>query len=100
MIRILLAEHQRGTAGGADAAGRSRAVCELAFGSWVLLQPERINAYEQAVIQTLQTDEYQRGCLMEDRSCRAIWRTNPRCRCSLCVLAPSRLCLKIRVHRC
>jgi hypothetical protein len=27
----------------------------------VLLQPERINAYAQAVIRTLQTDEHQRG---------------------------------------
>lgn len=42
-------------------------VWELAFGSWVLLQPERINAYAQAVIRTLQTDEHQRGCLMEER---------------------------------
>jgi len=38
-------------------------VWELAFGSWVLLQPERINAYAQAVIRTLQADEHQRGCL-------------------------------------
>ena len=42
-------------------------VWELAFGSWVLLQPERINAYAQAVIRTLQTDDKQRGCLMEER---------------------------------
>jgi hypothetical protein len=42
-------------------------VSELAFGSWTLLQPERINAYAQAVIRTLQADEHQRGCLMEDR---------------------------------
>jgi hypothetical protein len=42
-------------------------VWELAFGSWVLLQPERINAYAQAVIWTLQVDEHQRGCLMEER---------------------------------
>ncbi|MCY2990150.1 MAG: TIR domain-containing protein [Planctomycetota bacterium] len=39
----------------------------LEFGSWVLLQPERINAYAQAVIQTLQADEYQRGCLPEEQ---------------------------------
>jgi small GTP-binding protein len=45
-------------------------VWELAFGSWVLLQPERINAYAQAVIRTLQADEYQRGCLMEERVLR------------------------------
>ncbi len=37
------------------------------IGSWVLLQPERINAYAQAVIRTLQADEHQRGCLMEER---------------------------------
>ncbi len=42
-------------------------VWELAFGSWVLLQPERINAYAQAVIRTLQTDEHERGCLMEEQ---------------------------------
>jgi small GTP-binding protein len=42
-------------------------VWELKFGSWVLLQPERINAYAQAVIRTLQADEHQRGCLMEER---------------------------------
>ena len=42
-------------------------VWKLAFGSWVLLQPERINAYAQAVIRTLQADEHQRGCLMEER---------------------------------
>jgi small GTP-binding protein len=42
-------------------------VWELAFGSWVLLQPERVNAYAQAVIRTLQSDEHQLGCLTEDR---------------------------------
>jgi hypothetical protein len=31
-------------------------VWELAFGSWVLLQPERINAYAQAVFRTLRAD--------------------------------------------
>ena len=36
-------------------------VWELEFGSWVLLQPERINAYAQAVIQTLRADEHERG---------------------------------------
>lgn len=39
-------------------------VWELAFGSWVLLQPGRIDAYAQAVIRTLPADEYPRGCLM------------------------------------
>lgn len=42
-------------------------VWELAFGSWVLLQPERINAYAQAVIGTLRADKQQRGCVMEER---------------------------------
>ncbi len=36
------------------------AVKELEFGSRVLLQPERINAYAQAVIQTLRADEHER----------------------------------------
>lgn len=40
-------------------------VWELKFGSWLLLQPERINAYAQAVIQTMRTDELERGCLSE-----------------------------------
>ena len=42
-------------------------VLELTCGCWVLLQPERINAYAQAVLRTLQADEHQRGCLMEER---------------------------------
>ena len=42
-------------------------VWELKFGSWVLLQPERINAYAQAVIQTMREDEHERGCLPEER---------------------------------
>jgi Domain of unknown function (DUF4365) len=42
-------------------------VWELKFGSWVLLQPERINAYGQAVIQTLREDEFERGCLPEEQ---------------------------------
>ena len=42
-------------------------VWELKFGSWVLLQPERINAYAQAVIQTMREDEYDRGCIAEER---------------------------------
>ena len=45
-------------------------VWELKFGSWVLLQPERINAYAQAVIQTLRADEHERGCLPEERVLR------------------------------
>ncbi len=43
------------------------AVWELKFGSWVLLQPERINAYAQAVIQTLREDRHERGCVPEER---------------------------------
>jgi small GTP-binding protein len=42
-------------------------VWELKFGSWVLLQPERINAYAQAVIQAMRADEGERGCLPEER---------------------------------
>jgi small GTP-binding protein len=42
-------------------------VWELSFGSWVLLQPERINAYAQAVIQTMREDEFERGCIAEER---------------------------------
>jgi small GTP-binding protein len=42
-------------------------VWELEFGSWVLLQPERINAYAQAVIQTMREDRDERGCLAEER---------------------------------
>lgn len=42
-------------------------VWELNFGSWVLLQPGRINAYAQAVIQTMLEDERERGCLTEER---------------------------------
>ncbi|MCA1567554.1 MAG: TIR domain-containing protein [Acidobacteria bacterium] len=42
-------------------------VWELEFGSWVLLQPERINAYAQAVIQTMREDKDERGCLTEER---------------------------------
>ena len=42
-------------------------VWQLEFGSWVLLQPEWVNAYAQAVIQTLRTDEDERGCILEDK---------------------------------
>jgi hypothetical protein len=45
---------------------RSGVVWGLAFGGWVLLQPERINAYAPAVIQTMRADEDERGCLMEE----------------------------------
>jgi Domain of unknown function (DUF4365) len=42
-------------------------VWELKFGSWVLLQPERLNAYAQAVLQSMRQDEHERGCLLESR---------------------------------
>ncbi len=42
-------------------------VWELGFGDWVLLQPELINAYAQAVIQTLRSDEHERGMIPEER---------------------------------
>src|SRR5262249_23268759 len=42
-------------------------VWEMKFGSWALLQPEVINAYAQAVIQTMREDEHERGCLSEER---------------------------------
>jgi len=41
-------------------------VWEMAFGSWVLLQPELVNAYAQAVIQTVRADERELGCLPEE----------------------------------
>jgi len=40
-------------------------VWELGFGSWVLLAPELINAYAQAVIRTIQQDERELGCIAE-----------------------------------
>jgi small GTP-binding protein len=42
-------------------------VWELKFGSWILLQPERVNAYAQAVLQTMRGDDNERGCIPEDR---------------------------------
>ncbi len=42
-------------------------VWELEFGSWVLLQPERINAYAQAVIATIREDPFDLGCILEER---------------------------------
>lgn len=41
-------------------------VWELGFGSWVLLSPELINAYAQAVIRTLQQDDRELGCITEE----------------------------------
>ena len=46
----------------------SDVVWELKFGSWVLLQPGRINAYAQAVMQTMRADEHDRGCLQPGRA--------------------------------
>ncbi|MEL6777426.1 MAG: TIR domain-containing protein, partial [Cyanobacteria bacterium J06597_16] len=40
-------------------------VWELGFGSWVLLAPELINAYAQAVIRTVRADERELGCITE-----------------------------------
>lgn len=42
-------------------------VLELEFGAWVLLQPELINAYGQAVIATLRADPSELGCVSEQR---------------------------------
>jgi hypothetical protein len=42
-------------------------VWELGFGGWVLLQPERVNAYGQAVIQTMREDQFERGCITEEK---------------------------------
>jgi AAA domain, putative AbiEii toxin, Type IV TA system/Domain of unknown function (DUF4365)/AAA domain len=42
-------------------------VWELKFGSWVLLQPERLYTYAQALIQTMRTDEDERGCIPEEQ---------------------------------
>ncbi len=41
-------------------------VWSLTFGNWVLLQPETVNAYGQAVIHTLRQDEHERGCTLEE----------------------------------
>ena len=43
-----------------DAPG---AVKELDYGTYILLQPEWVNAYAQAVIRTLRSDETELGCL-------------------------------------
>ena len=41
-------------------------VWEIGFGSWVLLAPELINTYAQAVIRTIQEDDSQLGCITEE----------------------------------
>jgi len=43
-------------------------VWKLAFGSRVLLQPERMDAYGQVAIRPLQADAHQCGCLMMEQS--------------------------------
>jgi WD40 repeat protein/GTPase SAR1 family protein len=43
------------------------AVMPLGFGDYILLQPELINAYAQAVIETLRDDPLERGCIAEAR---------------------------------
>ena len=40
---------------------------ELEFGSYVLLRPEQISAYAQSVIRTLRQDEFERGCVLEEK---------------------------------
>jgi small GTP-binding protein len=42
-------------------------IWELKFGGWILFRPELINAYAQAVIQTLRDDPLERGCVSEER---------------------------------
>ena len=61
VVRRVQAVRGPGTARGADAAGRSRRGVGAGVRELGVLQPERINAYAQAVIRTLQTDEHQRG---------------------------------------
>lgn len=40
-------------------------ILELAFGGWVLFQPQLINVYAQAVISTMLEDQSELGCLLE-----------------------------------
>jgi len=40
-------------------------IAELAFGGWVLFQPQLINVYAQALIRTLLEDERELGCILE-----------------------------------
>ena len=46
------------------------AVLPLEFGDYVLLRPELINAYAQAVITSLRDDPLERGCIAEERVLR------------------------------
>jgi len=43
------------------------AVMPLGFGDYVLLRPELLNAYAQAVIRSLRDDPQERGCILEER---------------------------------
>lgn len=43
------------------------AVLPLGFGDYILLQPELLNTYAQAVIETLRDDPLERGCVKEER---------------------------------
>lgn len=40
-------------------------ISELAFGGWVLFQPQLINVYAQAVLNTMLQDQSELGCLLE-----------------------------------
>ena len=42
-------------------------IVELEFGAWILLQPELINVYSQAVIATMRADPSELGCVSEQR---------------------------------
>jgi GTPase SAR1 family protein len=46
------------------------AVLPIGFGDYVLLQPELINTYAQAVITSLRDDPLERGCIAEERVLR------------------------------
>src|SRR3954470_17510141 len=43
-------------------------VWQVEFGKWVLLQPEWVNVYAQALLHTLRADEEERGCIAEERA--------------------------------
>lgn len=40
-------------------------ISELAFGGWILFQPQLINAYAQAVLRTMLEDKSELGCILE-----------------------------------
>jgi len=42
-------------------------VSELEFGGWILFRPDLVNAYGQALIQTIRDDPSELGCILEDR---------------------------------